>query len=108
MTRTRIRSGPVRLFAGNLDRAEDGAGLVDRLGVLVAGLRVGDGAAARLDVQLPVLDDDGADMDRGVEVAVPGEVADGDAVATQLDRIELCIDLPPPYHRGDWEGTRRV
>src|SRR5665647_1230946 len=81
-------SGPVRLFAGNLDGAEDRSRLVHRLGVLVGGLGVGDGAAASLDMELAVLGDDGADVDRGVEVAVPGEVADRAAVGAALDRLE--------------------
>ena len=38
------------------------------------------GAAARLDVDLAVLDHNRADVDRGVEIAVPGEVADRAAV----------------------------
>ena len=46
--------------------------LATRLLVLVGGLGVGDGAAAGLDVRDAVLDDDGADVDAGVEVAGVG------------------------------------
>src|ERR1700753_2105311 len=89
--------GPVRLGAGDLDRAEDGAGLVDGLVPLVARLRVDDGAAAGLHVETAILDHDGANVDRRVEAPVPEEVADRAAVATALDRLELVDDL----HRAD-------
>src|SRR5207253_4810702 len=67
--------------------------------------RVGNRAASGLHVQLSVLDDDGADVDRGVEVAVPGEVADGAAVAAALDRLELVDDLHRPHLRGAGQGA---
>ena len=68
----------------------------------LAGMRVGDGAAARLQVRDAVLDDDGADVDRGVELAGVGEVADRAAVAAALDRLELVDDL----HRADLRRAR--
>src|SRR5215212_1190335 len=105
MTRTRTASRPIRLFAGDLDGAEDRARLVHRLVVLVGRLRVGDGAAASLDVELAVLADDGPDVDRGVEVAVPGEVADGAAVPPALDLLQLVDDLHRPHLRGAGEGA---
>ena len=100
---------PVRLLAGQLDGAEDRLRLVDRLVVLVGRLGVGDGAAARLDVDLAVLDDDGADVDRGVEVAVPGEVADRAAVGAALDRLQLVDDLHRPHlgRAGERAGGQR-
>src|ERR1700761_4664444 len=94
-------SGPVRLGAGDLDRAEDRARLVHRLVPLVVRLRVDDGAAAGLHVHAAVLDHDGADVDRRVEVAVPAQVADRAAVAAALDRLELVDDL----HRADLWGA---
>ena len=98
MTRTLLH-GHSGCSAGQLDGAEDRLRLVHRLVVLVGGLGVGDRAAAGLDVDLAVLDDDGADVDRGVEVAVPGEVADRAAVGAALVRLELVDDLHRPHLR---------
>src|SRR5690242_21217996 len=57
--------------------------------VLVVRPRVRDGAATRLHVRDAVLDDDGADADAGVELAVVGEPADRAAVRPALDGLEL-------------------
>ena len=44
-----------------------------------------------------VLDHHRADVDRGIEVAVPGEVADRAAVGAALVRLELVDDLHRPH-----------
>src|ERR1700743_3603999 len=86
-------SGPIRLGAGNLDRAEDRSRLVHRLVPLVVRLRVDDGAAARLHVHAAVLDHDGADVDRRVEVDVPAQVADRAAVGGALHPLQRLYYL---------------
>src|SRR3954451_15613710 len=96
-------SGPVRLGRGKLDRAEDRLRLLERFTVLVVGLGVGDRPASRLHVNLAVLDDDRADVNRRVEAAVEAEVADGAAVGTALVRLELVDDL----HRPNLWGARQ-
>ena len=58
-------------------------------------------------MQPAVLDDDGADVDRGVEVAVPGEVADRAAVGAALDRLQLVDDLHRPHLRRPGQRPRR-
>ena len=82
-------------------------GLRHRLAVLVRGHRVGDRAAAGLHVRDAVLDDDGADVDRGVELAGVAEVADRAAVAAALDRLELVDDLHRAHLRRARERARR-
>src|SRR5688572_17950845 len=57
------------------------------------GLGVGDDASARLDVQLPVLDDRGAQRDGHVHVAVKAQVADRARVDAALHRLQLVDDL---------------
>ncbi len=69
---------------------------------LVVGVGVGDDAAAGLDVDAAVLDQRGADVDAGVEVAAVGQVADRAAVGTALGRLELVDDL----HRADLRRSR--
>ena len=59
--------------------------------------------AAGLHVRDAVLDDDGADVDAGVEVARVGQVADRAAVGAALDRLELVDDL----HRADLRRARQ-
>src|SRR5437660_9154459 len=98
MTSTRMRGQgaalrPVGLPHGELDRLKHRARLRLGLPELVVGLRVGDGAAAGLNVRDPVLDDDGADVDAGVEVAGIADPADRATVAAPLDRLELVDDL---------------
>ena len=61
---------------GELDRAQHRPRLGLGLRELVRWLGVGDRAAAGLHVGEAVLDDDRADVDRRVEVAGVGEVAD--------------------------------
>src|SRR3954452_18966290 len=102
MTKTRmgaelVCSWPIRLFTGELDRAEDRLRLVDGLVVLVGGVGVRDGPAARLDVHAPVLYDNGTDVDRRVEVAIPGQVADRAAVGAALLGLQLVDDLHGPH-----------
>ena len=86
---------------------EDRLRLVHRLAVLEVGLGVRDRAAARLDVGDAVLDDDGADVDRGVEVAVEAEVADRAAVGAALVGLELVDDLHRAHLRRARERARR-
>ena len=81
------------LPARELDRPQHRLRLGDRLAVLVGGHGVGDGPAPGLQVRDAVLDDDGADVDRGVELAGVAQVADRAAVAAALDRLELVDDL---------------
>src|SRR3954463_8693744 len=88
-----VGSWPVRLFAGKLDGAEDRLCLVDGLVVLVRRVRVGDGSAPRLYVNAAVLHHDGADVDRRVEIAIPGQVADRATVGASFVRLQLVDDL---------------
>ena len=97
----------IGLAAGKLDRAHRGGRLGDRLLVLVRGLGVGDRAAAGLHVGDAVLDDDRADVNRGVEIAGIAEVADRAAVAAALDRLELVDDLHRAHLRRARERARR-
>ena len=65
---------------GDLDGPEEGGRLVLGLLVLLRGHGVGHDPGAGLDVGHPVVADDGADRDAGVEAAVPPEPAHGAAV----------------------------
>src|ERR687891_2403177 len=97
MTSTRIGLRPLRLPRGELDRLEDRSRLADALVVLALGLCVDDGPAARLNVDLSVLDHHCADVDGGVEVAGEAQIADRSTVGAALMRLELVDDL----HRTD-------
>src|SRR3984957_3989285 len=104
--RGHTRSSPIFLFADKHDGAQPPLALVHRLLVLVLGLGVGDRPTAGLHVRDPVLDDDGADVDRGVEVACIAEVADRAAIAATLGGLQLVDYLHRAHLRGARERAR--
>src|SRR4051794_9630348 len=61
---------------GGQDAAQEGRRFVQGLLVLEGGVRVGDDAAAGLDVDGAVFDEGGPQRDGGLELAVPLEQAD--------------------------------
>ena len=86
----------------HLDRAAEGSRLV--LGLLELAFRdgPGDDPGARVDVGLALLEDRAADGDRGVEVAVVAEVADGAAVQPAA----LALGGRDELHRADLGRAR--
>ena len=68
-----------------------------------SGTEAGDDPGARVDVRLAVLEDRAPDGDRGVEVAVVAEVADGAAVQPAA----LALGRGDELHRPDLRGARQ-
>src|SRR6478609_3512454 len=76
-------------------------GFVDAFLVFGFGGAVGDDAGAGLDVGFAVLEDDGAEGNAGVAVAVEAEVADGAGVDAAFAFFEAVDDL----HGADFGGA---
>src|ERR1700693_394127 len=88
--------------ARRAERPNHRARLVDRFLVLGAGIGVGDYAAAGLDIDAAVLDQDGAQRDGGVRIAGVTEVADRAGVDPAAHRFEF-VDY---FHRADFRRAR--
>src|SRR5213079_2474302 len=87
---------PLRQLDRGLERAE----LAQALLVLGGGIRVGDDAAARLQVRDAVVQHERADGDARVELALPREgVADRARVDAAAVALELRDDLHRPHLR---------
>src|SRR5205809_1051357 len=82
---------------GELDRAAEGRSLVLRLLELPLRDARGDDSRSRMDVGSPLPEDGAPDRDRGVEVAVVAEIADG----TTVQPAPLTLGGRDQLHRPD-------
>ena len=92
-------------FSRAVDGAHAGHGFVDGLLVFAFGSRVGDDAAARLDIRFAVLEQHCSQRDAGVVVAVEAEVADGAGVGAAFAFFEFVEDLHGADFRRSGDGS---
>src|ERR1043166_10183371 len=85
---------------GLLSGAEQRLGLVDAFLLLGLRIGIGDDTGAGLHVHVAVLDERGAQHDRGIHVTCSGEITDRAGIKAALFLLKLVDDLHRPHLGG--------